>query len=91
MADLELQTAIQKVPVKKLRTKKRARTFSTIKINEIYTAFITWPSGGKRRPILIVHIDNDSFAFFKLRAVIKTSLNESKLITIRFKIGNQRA
>lgn len=47
MADLELQTAIQKIPVKKLRTKKRSRTFSTMKSNEIYTAFITWPGGGK--------------------------------------------
>lgn len=37
-----------------------------MKINEIYTAFITWPGGGKRRPILIVRIDNDSFTFFKI-------------------------
>ncbi|MCI1974397.1 MAG: MazF family toxin-antitoxin system [Limosilactobacillus sp.] len=37
-----------------------------MKINEIYTAFVTWQNGGKRRPILIIETENNEFYFLKV-------------------------
>lgn len=37
-----------------------------MRINEIYTAYISWAGGGKRRPILIMKTNDDSFSFFKI-------------------------
>lgn len=37
-----------------------------MKINEIYTAFVAWQSGGKRRPVLIVRTEEKEFYFFRV-------------------------
>ncbi|MCC4414533.1 MazF family toxin-antitoxin system [Limosilactobacillus reuteri] len=37
-----------------------------MKINEIYTAFVAWQGGGKRRPILIVRTGEEEFYFLKV-------------------------
>lgn len=37
-----------------------------MKINEIYTAFITWQNGGKYHSILIVETEDEDFSFTRL-------------------------
>lgn len=37
-----------------------------MKINEIYTAFVLWQRGGKRRPVLILNINKNEVLVFKI-------------------------
>lgn len=37
-----------------------------MQINEVYTAFVSWPGGGKRRPILILKNSRDILYVFKI-------------------------
>lgn len=37
-----------------------------MKNNEIYTAYVSWPGGGKRRPVLILKSSNDFAKVFKI-------------------------
>lgn len=37
-----------------------------MRINSIYTAYISWNSGGKRRPVLIVEDEEKSVTVFKI-------------------------
>ena len=37
-----------------------------MKINEIYTAFVSWQRGGKRRPVLILNINKNEVLVFKI-------------------------
>ena len=43
-----------------------------MKTDDIYTAYISWPGGGKRRPVLIVENNNDGFVdIFKITSKYK--------------------
>ncbi|QDR73682.1 type II toxin-antitoxin system PemK/MazF family toxin (plasmid) [Limosilactobacillus reuteri] len=37
-----------------------------MKINEIYTAYVSWGTGGKRRPVLVIKSDEDFFEFYNI-------------------------
>ena len=37
-----------------------------MKTNDIYTAYVAWHTGGKRRPILIIRDSVSDFDFFKI-------------------------
>lgn len=37
-----------------------------MKINDIYTAYVEWPGGGKRRPVLILSNDEKIVRVFKI-------------------------
>lgn len=37
-----------------------------MKINDIYTAYVSWPGGGKRRPVLILSCDDQVVRVFKI-------------------------
>lgn len=37
-----------------------------MKTNEIYTAYVSWITGGKRRPILVVKDKIDTIRFYKI-------------------------
>lgn len=37
-----------------------------MKISEIYTAYVSWGTGGKRRPILIVETEEKAFSFLNV-------------------------
>lgn len=37
-----------------------------MKINDVYTAYISWEDGGKCRPVLIVNVTNTEVRVFKI-------------------------
>lgn len=37
-----------------------------MKINDVYTAFVSWPGGGKTRPVLIRRINDDEVIVYKI-------------------------
>lgn len=37
-----------------------------MKINDVYTAYVSWPGGGKRRPVLVLGYDNRVVRVFKI-------------------------
>ncbi|WHS05081.1 type II toxin-antitoxin system PemK/MazF family toxin (plasmid) [Ligilactobacillus salivarius] len=37
-----------------------------MKINDIYTAYVSWPGGGKRRPVLIIEDGKEKVTVFKI-------------------------
>lgn len=37
-----------------------------MKTNDVYTAYISWKNGGKRRPVLIVNSNNEEIQVFKI-------------------------
>lgn len=37
-----------------------------MKINEIYTAYISWKTNGKRRPILVIKDSNGELSCYKI-------------------------
>lgn len=42
-----------------------------MKIDEIYTAYVSWKTGGKRRPILVIKIDERHFQCYKITSKYK--------------------
>lgn len=42
-----------------------------MKTNDISTAYISWPGGGKRRPIYIISDENDKVRFYKITSQYK--------------------
>lgn len=51
-----------------------------MRINEIYTAYVTWQNGGKRRPILIIETNEDDFSFLKITSKYKNKSEKIKSI-----------
>lgn len=43
-----------------------------MKINEIYTAYVSWNQGGKRRTVLIIREDDASVSVFKITSKYQT-------------------
>lgn len=37
-----------------------------MKINDIYTAYVSWPGGGKRRPVLLIEDGKEKVTVFKI-------------------------
>lgn len=44
-----------------------------MKINDIYTAYVSWAQGGKRRPVLIIQENNTDVLVFKITSKYKSS------------------
>lgn len=44
-----------------------------MKINDIYTAYVSWTQGGKRRPVLIIQENNTDVLVFKITSKYKSS------------------
>lgn len=51
-----------------------------MKINDVYTAYISWPGGGKRRPVLILDVNQHQALVFKI-----TTKYYSKSVVIQHK------
>ena len=51
-----------------------------MKINEIYTAYVSWIKGGKRRPILIVETEEGAFSFFKVTSKYENKSEKIKKV-----------
>lgn len=51
-----------------------------MRINDIYTAFVTWQGGGKCRPILIVEAEENNFSFLKVTSKYKNKSENIKKI-----------
>lgn len=49
-----------------------------MKTNEIYTAFISWRTGRKRRPILIIKNYKNDFDFYRITSKYKNKSNSIK-------------
>lgn len=49
-----------------------------MKINEIYTAYVAWQNGGKRRPILIIETEENNFSFLKVTSKYKNKSEKIK-------------
>lgn len=49
-----------------------------MKINEIYTAYVAWKNGGKRRPILIIRDDQNAVFCYKITSKYKNKSTNIK-------------
>lgn len=50
-------------------------------INRIYTAYVSWETGGKRRPILVVEFQDKWLYFYKITSKFQ---NKSKYIKAQY-------
>ncbi|WP_103662478.1 hypothetical protein [Lactobacillus sp. HT06-2] len=51
-----------------------------MRTNDVYTAFVAWNSGGKRRPILILKEDTDNIYFYRITTKYKNKSRAMKAI-----------
>lgn len=42
-----------------------------MKINDLYTAYVSWAGGGKRRPVLVLNVDKKNVLVFKVTTKYK--------------------
>lgn len=49
-----------------------------MKINEIYTAYVRWKSGGKRRPVLIIYDEQKRVFCYKITSKYKNKSEKIK-------------
>ncbi|KRM68219.1 MazF family toxin-antitoxin system [Limosilactobacillus coleohominis DSM 14060] len=47
-----------------------------MKTNDVYTAYVAWSNGGKRRPVLIRRINKDEVLVYKITTKYQNKSNE---------------
>lgn len=52
-----------------------------MKTNDVYTAYVSWPGGGKRRPVLILGSTDDEARVFKITTKYS---NKSEYIKLKY-------